>query len=186
MPHVSTQAFVTDVGNDILYDVPVPTILGWVAECVERLRQHGAAVTIIDMPLFTIERLGPARFKFFRSVFVPSCRLSLSTVATRARELNEGLVSISRSEDLRLVRLKPEWYGIDPIHIRPKHWTAAWHEILAVDSPLSLPSGRLRQNSIGSLRLYAAAPDRRWLCGVEQRSRQPVIRTGGGTSVWLY
>src|SRR5262249_14377181 len=36
-PRLPGRALLTDVGNDILYHVPVDTILAWVAECVARL-----------------------------------------------------------------------------------------------------------------------------------------------------
>lgn len=185
LARVPTRAFVTDVGNDILYHVPVPTILGWVAECVARLRRQGAEVTITDMPLFSIERLGTTRFTFFRSLFVPSCRLSLAEVTVRARALNEELLSLARDQGLTLVRLRPDWYGVDPIHIRPKHWAAAWREILAADELEGTHVGPTT-HAVAPLRLYLARPEKRWLCGVEQRCEQPAIRTPGGTTVWLY
>ena len=38
-----TSAVVTDVGNDVMYGVPVDVILAWVARCLERFADAGAA-----------------------------------------------------------------------------------------------------------------------------------------------
>jgi hypothetical protein len=186
-PPARTQAWITDVGNDVLYEVPVPTILDWVSECAARLRRLGSAVTLTDLPLFTIERLSPARFLFFRTLFVPACRLSLAEVIDRSMALNEGLLALARSESHALIRLKPEWYGLDPIHIRPRFWREAWSEILGGDSPGRDPSPSDSPSpAIGALRLYLARPERRSLMGMEQRCPQPAVRAEDGTSIWLY
>ena len=36
-PAAATAALVTDIGNDVLYGIPVDTILAWVEECLERI-----------------------------------------------------------------------------------------------------------------------------------------------------
>ncbi len=187
LPRAESRALVTDVGNDILYGVPVPTILDWVAECVRRLEQLGSDVILTDIPHFNIRTLGRARFTLFRSILFPACRLSLAEVTERTVALNEGLVRLAETGGHTLVHLKPEWYGFDPIHIRPRFWAAAWREILlgaARDAP-TVATGR-RERQLTPLRLYLAGPDRRWLFGVEQRRRQPAITGTAGTTVWLY
>jgi hypothetical protein len=184
-PALPSRAIVTDVGNDILYGVPVPTILGWVEECVARLRKLGSEVVLTDMPLCSIRTLGRARFTFFRSILVPRCRLSLAEVSDRAVALNDGLIRLARDGGHALARLRPEWYGIDPIHIRSRHWTSAWREILGVERQTCAASGG-EEDRLHPLRLYLARPERRWLFGVEQRCSQPAIRTARGTTLWLY
>ena len=186
-PPAPTRAWITDVGNDVLYGVPVATILDWVGECASRLCRLGGEVTLTDLPLFTIERLGRARFLFFRTAFVPACRLSLTEVIDRSNALNEGLLLLARSRGHSLFRLKPEWYGLDPIHIRPRFWREAWGEILGVARRGEEPSrSRTPHSGLSALRLYLARPERRRLMGIEQRCAQPVLRTTDGTSIWLY
>ncbi len=188
-----TRALVTDVGNDILYGHDVPRILGWVERCVARLLAVSHDVTLTDLPLAAIRRLGPARFLFFRSLFVPSCRLGLAAVAEAAVRLSDGLVELAQRRRLRLVRLRPEWYGIDPIHIRPRFWRAAWREIVGASSldrvapepaPVAAPDAReVRRpgSRREALALYLARPERMRVLGREWRTPQEgrPLRDGG-------
>lgn len=187
LPRVPTRALVTDIGNDILYGVSIPTIISWASDCVERLQRLDAEIIITNLPLWAIQRLSNVRFKFFRSVFTPSCRLSLKEVLSCTQQLNEGVISLAEHKGLKLVRLRHEWYGMDPIHIRPSYWAQAWREILLggdCEYPLHKQSGR--DGSLSAIRLYMAMPHRRWILGFERQHTQPVIRTTNGTTIWLY
>lgn len=174
-----TRALVTDVGNDILYGHPPERVLAWVETCIDRLHAVTGDIAITDLPVAGIRRLKPARFLFFRTLFVPSCRLSLATVLERSEQVSDGLVDMARRRSLRLVRLRPEWYGFDPIHIRPALWWSAWSEILACTSHPEEPPRRSR---LQALRLYLAAPERMNLLGVERRRPQPAP----GSTLELY
>ena len=174
-----TRALVTDVGNDVLYGYPPEQVLGWVETCVDRLQAVTGEIAITDLPIAGIRRLKPARFVFFRTLFVPSCRLSLATVLERSERVSDGLVDMACRRSLRLVRLRPEWYGFDPIHIRPSLWWSAWHEILGIPSR---PEEPRRASPLQALRLYLAAPERMRLLGVERRRPQPAP----GSTLELY
>ena len=185
-PATATLGLVTDVGNDILYGAPVEDILAWVEECLARLKGLGAQVVVTDLPIASIARLSEARFLFFRSVLVPSCRLSLTQVRDRATGVALGLDRLSVAHGASFFRLRPEWYGFDPIHIRPALWDAAWREILlgdAVSAPGKDAKGRRLSRWV---KLYRAAPEQRWLLGRERRRAQPSLTLGLGTSVFIY
>jgi len=184
-PPVSTRALVTDVGNDILYGAPASTILSWVAGCLARLRALGSETVLTDLPLDSIRRMSRSRFLFFRSLLVPSCRLTLSQVIERSEGVAEGLARMAATERLRFATLRPEWYGFDPIHIRPRFWGPAWLEILGWGIPSATPRTPAPR-PLPSRVLYFAPPARRWICGLEQRHGQPAVRTSGGTEVWLF
>ena len=40
-PPAPTVALLTDIGNDLLYDVPVPQIVSWVETCLDRFSPRG-------------------------------------------------------------------------------------------------------------------------------------------------
>ncbi len=193
-----TRALVTDVGNDILYGHDARQILGWVEECVARLQAVSDDVALTDLPLAAIRRLGPARFLFFRSLFVPSCRLGLAAVAQAAERLSEGLLELAERRRLRLVRLRPAWYGLDPIHIRPRSWRSAWREIVGASlhdcvapqcEPGAEPTPRPVRRS-GSRReaiaLYLARPERMRVLGHEWHSPQMGRPLPAGGRLRLY
>ncbi|MBH0203562.1 MAG: hypothetical protein HP496_15005 [Nitrospira sp.] len=181
-PHVVTRALVTDVGNDILYGFSVARTLGWVENVLVRLKTVTNDIVLTDLPLASIYRLSHHKFLAFRSILVPSCRLSLAQVIERAELLNDGLAKLSATYGATFFRLDPLWYGFDPIHIRPSQWRTAWQQILGAQPATTLGTG----STVESVRLYVMRPERRWLFGVEQFTPQSgtVLRSGG--QVWLY
>ena len=179
-PAVPTRALVTDIGNDIVYGFPPAQILAWVDEALTRLARVSDDVVLTGLPMDSIRRVSPARFYAVRTVFFPSsCPLSFEELVVTAEQVNAGLAELAGTHRARFLHLRPSWYGVDPIHIRPSLWKTAWQEILDVSCPI--PRSRLQ-----ALRLYAMRPERQWLFGVEQRTTQAGTRLRGGGRVWLY
>jgi hypothetical protein len=181
LPPAPTRALITDVGNDILYGFSAPEILGWVEECIGLLREQTDDILLTDLPMAGIRRLGRAKYILLRTLFFPPSRISFEEVTVTAERLQEGLVALAGAEDIRLVRLRPEWYGFDPIHIRQACWPEAWGEIL-----LGNEGSGARATLSEALSLAAHRPERRWLLGIERHVPQTgrVLQSGG--RVWLY
>lgn len=181
-PQVVTRALVTDVGNDILYGFSVERTLGWVEEALVRLRAVTNDIVITGLPLVSVYRLSNFKFLTFRTVLVPSCRLSLAQALNRAELVSEGLTKLSAAYGAKLFRLDPAWYGFDPIHVRPSRWRSPWRQILGAQPETETAGG----SAIESVKLYFMRPERRCLFGVEQFTPQSgvVLRSGG--QVWLY
>lgn len=178
---VPTRALVTDVGNDILYGFTADQTLGWVAESLERLRRFTGDIVLTDLPMVNIRRLSPAAFLVFRSMFVPSCRLSFDEVLDRAERVSAGLADLSVTHDARFFRLDRAWYRFDPIHIRPSVWRRAWQKILG-DPTCATPE----RSRLEAWRLYLMRPELQWFAGVEQVTPQHGTRLRPGGQVWLY
>jgi hypothetical protein len=144
-PPAPTAALVTDVGNDILYDVPVPEIAGWVEVCLDRLLSSGARIVLTSLPLRSITRLSPARYLLARRILFPGCQLPYGEALARALDLDQRLRTLAAKRGIRVAEQRPEWYGFDPIHIRRWWGPRAWREILSGWSdagplpPLALP-----------------------------------------------
>jgi hypothetical protein len=181
-PRLPTRALVTDVGNDILYGFTAEQTLAWIEETVQRLTRVTHDIILTDLPLAGIRRLSNLKFLAFRSILVPSCRLSLTQVVDTAERVNQGLIRLSAASGAKLLELDPAWYGFDPIHVRPSSWREAWQQILGVE-PGNTPSG---SDSLEAMRLYFLRPERRWLFGVEQFTRQSGVALRSGGRVWLY
>ena len=182
-PPLPTRAVVADVGNDILYNAPPPAILGWVADCIGRLHDAGAEVTLTGLPWDRLQRLSRPGYGLLRVALFPFHRwLPLQEGRARAHAVHEGLRALAARTGARFAETRIEWYGLDPVHIRLGWRDVAWRALLgaecaASDSP---PRGP------GSLRLFAARPERQWMLGYEMRRAQPVVSLPSGGSVWLY
>ena len=182
LPAVPTRALVTDIGNDIVYGYSAAQTLAWAAEAVERLQRFTQDIVLTDLPLAGIRQLSEAKFLVCRSIFFPSCRLSLLTVQQTAERVNDGLAALAAARSIRFFRLNPEWYGFDPIHIRPSQWRPAWQQILGSPSAISRNGG----SGLEGLRLYFTPPERQWLFGMEQYTTQGGMTLPSGARLWLY
>lgn len=200
LPSTPTAALITDIGNDLLYEVQPSLILGWVEGCLERLQRVGARTVMTLLPIAGIQTLAPARYLFFRTLYVPRCRLDLAEMARRACELNEALIELGGRSGITLVEPRPEWYGLDPIHLRRRAWSGAWSEFLSpwgsLAGPADATQGPACQVAAGHTtatpsppgwcRLHCLLPARSWWFGIEFRRSQPAAVLPDGTKFWLY
>jgi hypothetical protein len=177
-PRKEAVAVITDVGNDLLYGEDPDTILAWVAECVRRLST--ARITITGLPLARLGAIGRGRYFLLRSIFFPSSRQGHRRVVSGAAEVDAGLRELASATGARFVEPDPAWYGADPIHIRHAFLESAWARIL--DSAGAIPAGSGRE----TIRLLLAAPEKRWIGGIERRRAQPTLVRRDGTRVFLY
>jgi hypothetical protein len=180
---VPTRGLITDVGNDILYGASSDQILEWVAEAAVRLALHADEITVTGLPVPSIANLSDPAFVFFRSVFYPHSKVARSQVVESAIRLEAGLAKLGVERGLRFVPCRPAWYSVDPIHIRPSRWTAAWSEILLGDIA---PPGAPPFSPMQWARLHTLAPERRWLFGIERHAAQHGLRLRGGVRLKLY
>lgn len=110
-------ALLTDIGNDILYGLPPEQVLQSVEACVERLQQQSAQIVVTNLPMASTERLSERRFLLFRNLFYPSCLLSRSETINRAWAVHDGLEVMAARRKFILHEQKPEWFGLDGIHV---------------------------------------------------------------------
>jgi hypothetical protein len=186
-PKVPTLALLTDLGNDIAYEISAEKIIEWVRWCVECLAEHKARMIITTLPVQSLERLSPEEYRFFRGLFFPGRRLSLQQALDRARTINVALRQLSLERGVTLVDQRPEWYGFDPIHIRRRFFSIAYYDILKhwVDSDRDeLPVGRtfIRR----WLRLLLLAPQYQRVFGFDRYRKQPAGLLSDGSTVSLY
>ena len=184
-PPAPTVALITDIGNDILYGIPVPRIAHWIESCINRLQTRNAQLVMTLLPMENVLRLTPARFRLARRLLFPGNHLSLEEVRSRAIELNARVEELGRSRGIRLIEQRSSWYGIDPIHIHIRSWKSAWGEILGAWPNVQL-SKSPKRSFFRWLNLSLLPPERRVICGFQQQREQPVARWRDGTTISLY
>jgi hypothetical protein len=186
-PGVPTTALLTDIGNDILYEVEIPQIIAWIELAITRLQSAKARVCMTLLPVSAIASLGTARFLFFRQVLFPKCHLSLDEVCRRAIGLDEELRRLGKARCVHLIEHNANWYGFDPIHIGRRHWREAWPHILSGWRDSAECEGVFPRGSLARwLYLRTRCPHERRLLGIQQRRAQPSARLRDGTTISFY
>jgi hypothetical protein len=184
-PAAPTAVLITDVGNDILYGVPVPEILRWVEMVLDRVGP-ATKICMTGLPIEAVANLGPKRFHFYRRLFFPKCRLSLEDAKQHAYQLHDSLESIARSRQLSWIELREGWYGVDPIHIQLRHWSRAWAEVLSKWSGGDASTAATRASVMRWLYLRTRRPHERVWLGIKQFRQQPSATLRDGTTISFY
>jgi hypothetical protein len=185
-PPLPTTALVTDVGNDLLYDVPVDQLIEWVSGCLDRLAAVGAATIITELPLASVERLSDARFHLFRRLLFPRSRHSRNDVLAASRDLNARLIALGGSRNTSVIPVSGAWYGFDPIHLKRRVRHRAWPAMLA--SWRAPADALIEQRASLWMSAYLAclAPHERTWFGIKRCCAQPSGRMTDGSTISLY
>ncbi len=183
---VPTYGLITDIGNDIAYDVPVERILLWIDRTVDLMVKAEARTVITLLPLRSMKNLKPLRFTIARSILFPRCRLSLAETLERARELNDGLRNLGERRGISIVEPDPAWYGIDAIHIRRRCAVEAWFQILLPWRPEAHSVIPERATWRRWLSLRFLRPERWSIFGIERSRLQPCKVLMDGSTISLF
>ena len=188
-PQLPATGLLTDIGNDILYGIAVPDIVKWIEQCLQRLRDQCGQLVVTQLPLEGLRALHPAIFRFFRGMFFPGSRLTLRQAQGAAEHLNECIIRTAERYGATLVEPRPDWYGLDPIHIRRNCFATAWREVFDC---MTDPSSTVRAPALATVsfahwrRLYMLRPEYRTWLGIAQRQQQPVAHLDDGTCISLF
>jgi hypothetical protein len=185
-PGTPTVALLTDIGNDLVYGVPVRQIVDWIESCLERLDALGAKVVVTSLPLESLRRTPHYRVRLLRRLLFPSSRTPVPTMLDQADELCDKIEALGRQQSRTIVGLPGNWYGLDPIHICRSKRPEAWSTILAplAEGVLGRPlpaATRMKRKQWRRLR-----PHERTVFGRVQSHRQPAVRLPDGTTLSLY
>lgn len=179
-----TVALVTDVGNDLGYGFSVEQIIRWVDECFDRLEKIGASVAVTELPVENFTTISNWRYLIIRSVLFPRCELSLEEIKQRAASLSQSVCRSAKERQFSIIKPQTDWFGFDPIHIRRRHFNAAWTTMMqpfSIDKPIRVKRSLRRWLTLCGLK---AEHYRRF--GVEHTAEQPSRRLRDATSIALY
>ncbi|MBM4021080.1 MAG: hypothetical protein FJ284_02350 [Planctomycetes bacterium] len=178
-------ALITDIGNDLLYGFSVAQTADWVRECADRLAARGGRLAITRLPLASVARAGPVRYRLLKTVYVPGCPLTLGELRTAAERLDGAVCGIAADHAATLIEQPGAWYGFDSIHVRRSRLTDLWAATFSAWG-LSGPTGSMRASMGRWARLGALAAEVRSLAGATRFTPQPVLRWPEGGSLSLY
>ncbi len=181
-----TTAFLTDIGNDLAYEVSVETILGWVETCLDRLDSVSAKVVLSDLPMNVLRDVSESRYRLFRSVFYPHCRLRWAEILTRAEQLSERLHSLANSRNIPIFIGRTEWHRFDPIHPRKAFLHQQWQELFALAGVQSNEHAVDESPRLLTWYLRCLRPESWSQFSIARRAQQPNGRLHDGTTIALY
>ncbi|MEM1202881.1 MAG: hypothetical protein AAGN66_06585 [Acidobacteriota bacterium] len=130
-----THALVTDVGNDLGYGRDAPTVARWVGDCIDRLRDAGAApergeIVLTSMPIASLSRYADWQLDVARRLLFPLSTQTAAEVRRRSHDLDDRLRHLADDQGLTWVEQQAAWYGVDPVHLRPRMGKQIWSQIL--------------------------------------------------------
>ena len=182
-PPLRTIALVTDVGNDLVYGVPVAKIATWIEICLDRLARHQAEIVLTLLPISRLEKLSSWEVRLATSLLFPGRSAPWPALLDDARGLNERLRRIGGNHGAQIVEPAADWYGIDPIHLRRSLRREAWDRIVSLwfqgaETPRRPLKDRLRMPLLGAAELS--------LFGITLRKPQPAVRLADESTLRLY
>ncbi len=181
-----TSALITDIGNDLGYEVPVDQVLEWVTRCVDALLEINADIVISDLPLEPLRALDERRFRMFRRVLFPYCRLEKAELVTRAEQVSRSLKQLADARHTPIFSVSSQWYGLDPIHPRRQCLDHYWVGLLNELRDFNVLEQRERFSWLQSTYLRLLEPASSTFFGVQRRSKQPVGWLNDRTKIFLY
>ena len=181
-----TAAWITDIGNDLAYEASVESILQWVAGCVERLQEIDAKIVITDLSLATLRGVSERKFRLFRALLFPRCRLDRDELLTRAAALSDGLHTQGKTHNTPIFPAQTEWYGVDPIHPSRIHLVAMWNQLLSAREELLSETSPSSKSWLLRWYLRMLQPESWSHFSIPRRASQPNGRFWDGSTVALY
>jgi len=181
-----TTACVTDIGNDLAYEVPVNTILDSVCRCFDHLQTVDAKVVVSDLPIGVLREVGSSKYLLLRSLLFPQCRLSLREFLSRADHLSQRLREEAESRKIACFTVPNEWYGFDPIHFRRPFFRPWWQALFELSGGAACASRGHALPWLSRCYLQRLKPEREAWFGVVRHAPQPNGRFQNGSLFSLY
>ena len=170
-------ALITDLGNDLVYGRSPTEVADAAIETVKRIRKwnNNCRIVMTRPPVESVNHLGRLRFSVCKAALFPFSGLKLPATQQATQELDDNIVHLAGTLNIPLAQPQTDWYWLDPIHVRWKHQTAAFEQIMRLWGQQP-QSEHLRQTSKLLTRPLA---NKRWVLGKERLTDQPVLRENG-------
>ncbi len=175
---------VTDIGNDLLYGIPVEQVAAWVWEAMRRLAVRRARIAVTRLPLASVARVGAGRYRALKTLFVPGCPLSLAELKAATARLDREVAAIAAEFNAEVIDQPGDWYGLDSLHVRRRHLDALWGRAVAAWG--LEPAGAARSSLARWAAVGTRAAEVRSLAGVTRFVPQPAAPLPRGGTLSLY
>ncbi len=123
-------ALITDIGNDIMYGVPVDEITACLNTVFQKLDTIEAEVFVHPIPLNFSEDVSKLQFRVLRSIFYPNSVIDYNKAAEAVTTVNDFLRAKAGGR-IHLLPSAKDFCGVDKIHYSIFHSHKAWSRVVA-------------------------------------------------------
>ncbi|QDT63777.1 hypothetical protein V22_10020 [Calycomorphotria hydatis] len=165
-----SAGLITDIGNDLLYGHSADDLMRWLTEVVTRTRPHVDELVLTHMPTFSFDRLTPLAYQTFSRFFMPNVKpRPYEKMRSDLTYVSEAIDELAASVGAVTVKPEPEWYGVDPIHLRLTKKREAWRAYVE-----SFATGEEVGEERSGVSILFARPAEMRVLGRVVRTKQPI------------
>jgi hypothetical protein len=121
-------ALVTDIGNDIMYEVPPEKLIETINQIFARLESMNADIFYTTLTVAFEKRVHPAWFYILRSILLPFSRVSYDEATAGIIEVNQ-FIGKHGSKRSHLIPDMDRYLGFDEIHYGWLRAHQAWSHV---------------------------------------------------------
>jgi hypothetical protein len=121
-------ALLTDLGNDIMYGVPVEKIVAEIRRIIRQLETMDADTLITPVPATLISQLTPARFRILKAVFFPRSAVDRLEAIAAIKKINQA-IDAGLGDRVTVIRGLENFMGWDKIHYGHFNFAEVWSRI---------------------------------------------------------
>ena len=121
-------ALITDIGNDIMYGVPVEEIIGGLQSLFDTLTGFEASIFVTSIPVDLKKDIGGFYFRILRRVFFPNSPVEHYQVSEAIEIINKFIIQ-SLNKNITAINEMKQFCGIDKIHYSLFKSRLAWSHI---------------------------------------------------------
>ena len=151
-------ALVTDIGNDIMYNVSAEKLIETIQQIFVTLQSMNAEIFYTTLPVAFERKVHPVWFYILRSILLPFSRVSYDKATAGIITVNQFLKNYP-SENCHLIPDMDRYLGYDEIHygwLRAHHaWThvaKVMLDVLGVEVTKKIPLSRMLQSYLKEFR----------------------------------
>ena len=145
-------ALVTDIGNDIMYNVSAERLIETIQQIFTKLESMNAQIFYTTLPIAFEKGVHPIWFYVLRSLLLPFSRVSFEEATAGIIETNKFLRG-STAERCHLISDMDEYLGFDEIHYGWLRSHRAWShvakvmlEVMEIEVKKEIPLPRMLQS----------------------------------------
>jgi len=121
-------ALITDIGNDIMYGVPVEEIIGGLQSLFDTLTEFEASIFVTSIPVDLKSDIGEFYFRILRRVFFPNSPVEYYQALEAIEVINKFIIQ-SLNKNIIVINEMKQFCGIDKIHYSLFKSRSAWSHI---------------------------------------------------------